>query len=359
MKARPTIEDVASKASLSISTVSLVLNNKSNVSDATRRKVRDAITELGYHPHRSARGLASKLTGNIGFILSNDHFSMAEPFYTRIFLGTEFEARDHNYYILLTTVQYRARGKENVPRFLLERNVDGIIIAGRIEEHLIKQFEQFGIPMVLIDFSVPRKRHSVVCIDNEQGARLAVRHLIEGGRRKIAFVGGDIAHPSIAERLASYKQTLLEEGIEVDPRIIDIDEPDTGFQNGYNAAARLARNRELPPAIFAANDAMAIGCMQFLKSIDMRIPDDVAVVGFDDIEMSSHVEPQLTTVRVFKEEMGKLAVVRLVEMMKSGSGAIVTVRVPVQLVVRESSLAQSNAASHAAVMRHSLNVKVK
>src|SRR5215831_1053820 len=178
MKRRPTIEDVARKASLSISTVSLVLNNKSNVSASTRQKVLAAISELGYHPHRGARGLASKLTGNIGFILSNDHFSLAEPFYTKIFLGSEFEARDHNYYILLTTVDSIGKSREMAPRFLPERNVDGVIIAGKIGERLIRNVEQFGIPVVFIDYDLPRSPHSVICIDNLQGGRLATQHLI-------------------------------------------------------------------------------------------------------------------------------------------------------------------------------------
>src|SRR5690349_3574720 len=131
MKRRPTIHDVAKRAELSISTVSLVLNNKSNVSESTREKVLQIIAELGYHPQRSARGLASSLSGNLGFILSEDHFSQAEPFYTKIFLGTEFEARAHNYYILLTTVETAPRADSTPPRFLLEQNVDGVIIAGK------------------------------------------------------------------------------------------------------------------------------------------------------------------------------------------------------------------------------------
>ncbi|HEX9614557.1 MAG TPA: LacI family DNA-binding transcriptional regulator, partial [Bacteroidota bacterium] len=132
MKQRPTIKDVARKAGLSLSTVSLVLNEKENVSVETRTKVLKIINELDYHPRRSARGLASKLTGNIGFILTDDHFTQAEPFYTKIFLGTEFEARKHNYYVLLTTVGRTVKESAEVPRFLLEQNVDGVVIAGRI-----------------------------------------------------------------------------------------------------------------------------------------------------------------------------------------------------------------------------------
>ena len=132
----PTIKDVAKKAGVSLSTVSLVINDKQNVSEATIRKVQQAIQELNYHPRRSAQVLASKKSGNIGFILTNDHFSRAEPFYTKIFLGSEFEARKHNYYILLTTIENKF-SKKSIPRFLLEKNVDGVILAGRVPESLV------------------------------------------------------------------------------------------------------------------------------------------------------------------------------------------------------------------------------
>src|SRR5438105_3408848 len=133
MHRRPTICEVAAKADLSISTVSLFLNNSSKVGGEARKKIQRVIGDLGYTPRRSARGLASKLSGNIGFIVSEDHFTQAEPFYTRIFLGTEFEARDHEYYILLTTVSKQFTNRQSIPRFLLEGNVDGIILAGRID----------------------------------------------------------------------------------------------------------------------------------------------------------------------------------------------------------------------------------
>ncbi|MGA2625104.1 MAG: LacI family DNA-binding transcriptional regulator [Bacteroidota bacterium] len=338
MKRRPTIQDVAKETSLSISTVSLVLNNQPHVSDETRRKVLQAIAELGYYPHRGARGLASRLTGNIGFIISDDHFTQVEPFYTRIFLGTEFESRDHDYYVLLTTVSKRFNKKNpSVPRYLLERNVDGVIIAGRISEALVEHIDKLALPMVLVDYALKRRRISSVLIDNRSGVRAAILHLIQGGHREIAFIGGDLQHPSIAERYEAYKKTLEENNLTCRPSLVVTDETDTRVHNGYNAAGRLLKQEGKPTAIFAANDAMAIGCMRYLKAVGKEIPDDVAVVGFDDIEMSSHVEPRLTTVRVPKEEMGKLAVRLLVGIIKSKVETITTVHVPVELVVRESS----------------------
>jgi len=339
MKRRLTIHDVAKRTSLSISTISLVLNNKPNVSQETRKKVLQAIEDLGYHPQRSARGLASKISGNIGFIVTEDHFSQTEPFYTKIFLGTEFEARDHNYYILLTTVSKHFSKTSSIPRFLLERNVDGVIIAGKINEGLVDYIEHLGIPIVLVDYELKRRRISSVLIDNRKGIREGTEHLIRIGHINIGFIGGDLAHPSIAERFKAYKETLRDYNLPLQGELIVIDETDTAIRNGYRAMEKLLKREVNLSAVVVANDAMAIGCMQYAKTVFLKIPEALSIVGFDDIEISSHIEPGLTTVRVYKEEMGKLAVRRLVEMVRSKTQTVVTVHVPVELVVRGSTRA--------------------
>jgi LacI family transcriptional regulator len=338
VKKRATIKDVATQAGLSQSTVSLVINNRGYVSETTRKKILDVVAKLSYHPSRSARGLASKTSGNIGFILTDDHFSQAEPFYTKIFLGTEFEARNLNYYILLTTVGKQFTAKSPIPRFLLERNVDGVIIAGKIHEALVDHIVSLGLPVVIVDYQLPRRRISSVLIDNRRGAHEAALHLIEGGHKSIAFIGGDLEHPSIAERFASYKDTLTDHGIAINDDLIDVTEADTQIDNGSRAMERLLRSATRPTAVFAANDAMAFGCVRSIKQAGLRIPRDIAVVGFDDVDMSSHMEPRLTTVRVFKEEMGKLAVQRIVDLIDSKSESVVTTHVPVEFVVRDSSV---------------------
>jgi LacI family transcriptional regulator len=329
-----TIKDVAEKAGLSISTVSLVLNNKGRVGEETRKRVLQAIEELGYYPTRSAKNLASKTTGNIGFILTEEHFSRSEPFYTKIFLGAEFESRTHNYYILLTTIPSEF-SKASIPRFLLEKNVDGVIFAGKINSKYVKYVEDLGIPFILVDFDLPNRKVSAVMIDNVRGGEMAVEHLIGLGYKKIAFIGGDIEHPSIRGRFKGYKRAIERAGIAFDEKLCVIDEPNTRMGNGYSACKKLISNL-MPEAIFAANDAMALGCVRFLKEKGIKVPDNVGVVGFDDIEACIHVEPRLTTIRVDKEELGITAVKRLVEMIKNPDIGINRVYVPVKLVVRES-----------------------
>lgn len=337
---RPTIKDVAREAECSVSTVSIVVNGRGYVSEETRERVMRVVKALGYHATRSARGLASKTSGNIGFILRDDHFSQAEPFYTRVFLGAEFAAREQNFYVLLATVGHQFSEKKDLPRFLLERNVDGIIVAGKVSRRFIDQVERFGIPIVLIDFEVPRKRYASILIDNRAGAHLAVDHLIACGHRDIAFVGGDIDHPSLSDRLEGYRDKLQEHHIPVQEQLIDVQEPDSRIANGARAMARLLQQQLMPSAVFAANDAMAIGCIQQILQSGLKIPSDVAVAGFDDIEMSSLMQPSLTTLHVFKEELGRQAVETLVGMIRNGDTMRVTKLLPVELKVRESSCAK-------------------
>ena len=150
-----TIKDVAEKAGVSTATVSLVVHNNARISPETSKKVLKVIKQLNYFPSRSARGLVSKKTGNIGFLLTEDHFLKTEPFYTIIFLGTEFATRETNYYVLLTTVKSEFVKTEPLPRFIKEKNIDGIIIAGKIPSQQIDRIKQMKIPLVFVDYYPP------------------------------------------------------------------------------------------------------------------------------------------------------------------------------------------------------------
>lgn len=332
-----TIKDVAKRAGVSLSTVSLVINQKSHVRPETRKRVEDAIAVLNYHPRRNARGLASKKTHNIGFILTDDHFSQAEPFYTKIFLGSECEARKYDYYILLTTVEKSFREGSYVPRFLLEKNVDGVILAGKVPIKLVDFVRELKLPLVLVDYFTRTNTISTVLIDNYHGARLAVEHLIKKGHRKIAFVGGEANHPSINERLRGYKAILKEHNIRIAEKLISHFESYTGVNDGYRATCKLLDAGIFFSAIFASNDTMAVGAMRCLRERNLIIPRDVSIIGFDDIEVCLHVEPRLSTIRVFKEELGAMAVRRIVEKIENEQMMVNQTLVPVQLVLREST----------------------
>lgn len=300
---RSTIKDVAAEADVSISTVSLVMNEKDGVSPTTRKRVLQSAKKLGYVPTGAARRLVLQRTGNIGFVVREDHFTRSEPFYTRVFLGTEFEARYHKQYVLLTTIPEAYKRGEATPRFLRERNVDGLLIAGKVDIEFIREVQTMDVPLVLIDFeagSCPS-----VTIDNQSGARAATEHLLRKGHERIAFLGADLEHPSIQARLEGYRLALAAAGIAVDPNLVVTSrngKPER--ETGMRLTDRLLASDAT--AVFCVNDALALGLQEEVRRRGRTIPGDLAVVGFDDVPGASNAIPPLTTVRVFKEQLGEL-----------------------------------------------------
>ncbi|RMF53317.1 MAG: LacI family transcriptional regulator [Bacteroidetes bacterium] len=300
-----TIRDVAAEANVSISTVSLVLNGKGNVSEETRARVLQVATQLGYVPRQAARNLAARRSGNVGFVLRDDHFTRSEPFYTRIFLGTEFEARHQNLYVLLTTIPRHYHPGEHTPRFLRERNVDGILVAGKVDPAFLEEARGTGVPIVLIDFEWDDLPAFV--INNQAGAREAVEHLIERGHRRIALLGADLDHPSLRDRLDGYRLALSAAGLPVDEHLLITDDADPTYSTGYRLAGRLLTLDPPPTAVFCVNDALALGVLDQARQRGIPVPERLAVLGFDDVERAAEAAPPLTTVRVFKEHLGELA----------------------------------------------------
>lgn len=333
----PTIKDVAKTAKVSTATVSLVIHNHKRISPETRLKVNKAIKELNYYPSRSARGLVSQKTGNIGFILTEDHFLRSEPFYTRIFLGTEFAARENEFYILLTTVPSDFNANDNLPRFILERNIDGIIIAGKVPDDLVYSLKKYNFPVIFVDYYSTPNNYSVVLIDNISGGYKATQHLIDYGHKNIAFIGGDIHHPSIKDRFQGYKTAMDEAHLKYNSTTYIIDEQNPDRQNGYKAAKKLFNKNKDITAIFACNDAMAIGVMQYLKDKDYKIPGDVSLIGFDNVEADLSLDPPLSTIGVAKTEMGIEAINLMNEILKENKKTNKKVLVPIELISREST----------------------
>jgi LacI family transcriptional regulator len=338
----PTIKDIAKKADVSIATVSLVIHNNKRISEETKKKVNKAIKELNYHPSGSARGLVSGKTGNIGFILTNDHFLRSEPFYTRIFLGAEFEAREKQLYILLTTVPSEVKKGEKLPRFVLERNVDGVILVGKVPVEIVNGLKKYDLPLIFIDYEIPMEGYSAILIDNVNGGMSATQHLINAGHKKIGFIGADISHPSINDRFTGYKKALKSAGIEFNPDLCITDENYPARENGYKATKKLLKKNKDITGIFACNDAMAIGVMQCLKEKSIRIPEDIAVIGFDNVESDLFIEPPLSTMNVPKLEMGIEAVKLMSQILSKKVSSSKKILIPVELVKRQSTVAINN-----------------
>lgn len=343
MSHRPTITDVAAQAGVSISTVSLVINGKGAVAEATRQRVRSAAQRLGYTPSRSARGLAAGRTGNIGFVLREDHFRRSEPFYTRVFLGAEFEARRRRLYVLLATIPDVYDARAHTPRFLKEHSVDGVVVAGSVDDAFLESLAATGIPFLLADYAWPGA--TAVELDNEGGAASVAAHLVGSGHTSFGFVGSDLQHPSLAARQAGFARALAAAGHALPAANVAVGGGPPDRRSGTDLAGTLLDREDRPTAVFCANDALALGFMEAAHARGLRVPEDVAVVGFDDVEAAALSTPTLSTVRVYKEQLGEVALGLLAERVGATTAdgtaagferAPSTTRIATELVVRSS-----------------------
>jgi LacI family transcriptional regulator len=319
------------------------MNGKGTVADATRLRVREVANRLGYAPSRPARTLAHGRTGNVGFVLREDHFRRSESFYTRVFLGTEFEARQHKVYVLLATIPATYDPVRDAPRFLEEHSVDGVLVAGGVAPEFLLTLDERGIPYVLADYAW--RGAPSVSIDNEGGAIAVAQHFLERGHTDVAYLGADPEHPSPAARCDAFVGAMAAAGHPVGERRIVRGEGPLVRAIGTHLAGDLldAPAADRPTAVFCANDAVALGFMDAARDRGLAIPTDIAVAGFDDIEAAAASNPPLTTVRVFKEQLGEVALRLLVERIgvpasaaRYDRGAAVT-RISTELVVRSST----------------------
>ena len=347
-----TVKDVAREANVSIGTVSRVFNNHKNVTEEVRLRVLKAASSLGYFgPHArdtySSNGNRSshRALREIGFLsyLKDDITALAiNPFWSHILHGVESEARKSN-----VKVTYRAIGELcQTPEMLLttiyEMKLGGILLVGSAEPDTIRLIQSTKLPLVLVSNYVPGLPVDAVLADNFEGARAAVDYLINEGHRHIAFIGGptlDGPRPidkfySIKRRAAGYCTALLDAGLPVNYTLYEAG--DLGPAGGYQACKRLIKRNVQFSALFCANDETAIGAMKALRDMGYRVPEDVSVVGFDDIAMVEHLTPALTTVRVNKEALGSIAVKQLVSRSTDLEAASVTILLQAQLIRRDS-----------------------
>ncbi|MDR7544813.1 MAG: LacI family DNA-binding transcriptional regulator [Armatimonadota bacterium] len=327
-----TIREVAQAAGVSVATVSRVVSGSAyGVRPDTRGRVLAAVARLRYQPNLVARGLKKRVTGTVGLIVPD----ISNPFFPAIARGIEDVASRAGMGVLLCNT-YEDLAKERTYLALLDkRMVDGLIFAtvGANTAHL-RMLRRQGVPVVLVARAPDRVSIDAVLVDNRRGAREATEHLLRLGHRRIAFIGGPPTLPVANERLAGYQDALASAGIVADPAVIC----DGGFRaEGGGAAVReLLERRTRFTAIVAANDLMAIGGMEELRRCGRRVPQDVAVVGFDDITFASLVEPRLTTVAQPKYRMGCLAMERLLELLGGGDRRPRRLVLEPRLVVRDS-----------------------
>jgi LacI family transcriptional regulator len=329
-----TIKDIARAANVSYATVSRALNNKYGVRVRTRERIRRIAAELGYRPNAIARGLVKKRSFTLGLVLPD----IANPFFPEVVEGIEKAAVGSGYSVLLCNTNWDAEREESYVRLLSERRVDGILVSpiaderGRFEALL----DQLGVPAVHVSNAPKGTSRSYVIIDDVQGGFLATRHLIEQGYERVGFIGPATGGVTVDDRFLGYKRALEEHGFPVDDRLIWLH--DFRSRSGYLTIRRMIQTKAFPRAVFAANDLLAVGILQGVREEGLRVPDDIAVVGFDDIELARMFGVGLTTVAQPKREMGRIAVELLLEAIDAGKGALARhVVLQPRLVVRSSS----------------------
>jgi DNA-binding LacI/PurR family transcriptional regulator len=330
LRAHATIGDVAQKAGVSIATVSRVLNQTVKVSDDTATRVHRAIEELGYVPQAAARNLARRKTNTIGLLLPD----IASDFFFPILRGSEIAARQAGFDLLIAIQPLEVH--KNDANLLGSHNTDGLLVfAGDLDEETLAHLPGPDFPMVLLYHSAPQGSNiTSIVVENRNGARRLVEHLIDVHHcRRIAFLRGPDGNEDSQWRELGYRLALSTHHLEFDERLIatgDFEEA-----QGRAAVEGLLKQGIQFDAIFAGDDDTAIGCLSALAQAGLRVPQDVALVGFDDMTPARYLNPPLTTVRAPTEQVGREAVQQLVRRIRCGQAESM-VLLPTELVIRQS-----------------------
>ena len=320
-----TVRDIANAAGVSVGTVSRALKNQRGLSDETRRHVRQVAADLGYDLSRLRSGKAPRLV----FLIHRHHSNFAvNPFFAEVMHGVEEGCRQFG----VAPTLLSARQGDAVGKLLKLHEPDALLVAGYFEDEVLAQLTDLGLPLVLVDGWIPGC--AAVNPDNTGGGYQATRHLLDLGRQRIAYIAGSLAHFSIRERSRGYRRALFEAGMLADPDLEALAPPGLDDAEGAAAAMRtLLRRRLRPDAVFAYNDSAALAAMRVCLDAGLRIPEDIAFVGFDDIPAARYGAIPLTTLRVDKQELGRTGV----EMLVGGGAMPQEMVMGVELMVRESS----------------------
>ncbi len=334
---RATIKDIAAKANVSYSTVSRALNNKYGVDPDTREKVLRIADEINYLPNAIARGLVNRQTNTIGLVIPD----LRNPFFPEVASGIGEAAAENGYNVFLCDSNWSKEREENYIKLLAERRVDGLIVApiGNSIDGL-KTIMKGMLPVVYVSRTPENTNHSYVVIDNIRGGFLATKHLIESGYESIGFIGATEDSATSDERYMGYQTAFKQYSMLIDNNFIR--NGDFKQKSGYDILQKMIHNNAYPRSLFAVNDLLALGAIQAAKDAGLGVPEDIAVVGFDDIPIASLREVQLTTIIQPKFEMGRIAFDMLLEAIESseedhsGEKGRKVILEP-ELVVRKSS----------------------
>src|SRR5215475_599466 len=327
------IKDVASLAGVSTATVSHLINNTRFVSEETRRKVQAAIDSCGYTPNAHARSLASGRSRILGLIISD----IANPFFPELVKSVEEKASAHGYEIILSNTNYEPKRTLACVQRMLDQRVQGVaILTSEMDLSLSRRLADQEVAVVFLDVGEVGPHTSNIVINYEKGIREGVEHLLALGHRRIAYISGPSRLKSAARRKAAFAKIMKKYRISLhtEPLIFEGDFKTAG---GQRAAAEILRLEPMPTAIVSGNDLMAIGALRELKAAGLRAPQDMSVIGFDDISFAALTDPPLTTILIPRAEIGENAVEALIHTIQAADNLGREFNVSAQLVVREST----------------------
>ncbi|HCQ89366.1 MAG TPA: LacI family transcriptional regulator [Clostridium sp.] len=325
-----TIKDVAKKANVSITTVSRVINKiEGYTNEETKKRILKVIEELDYKPNALARSLVTKRTKTIGLILPD----ISNPFFPSIAKSVEDLVNELGYNLILCNSYDDTEKEANYINVLKENCVDGILLNSKQTKDKYDIYKD-DVPMVFIDRKPEVEIKYGVFVDNYKGAYNATKHLIDLGHRSIACITGPKNINTTIERLRGYKDALIDNHIECDETIIKSN--DYAIEGGYEAAKDLIKNHNIT-AIFTHDDLMACGVYKAAKELSYKIPDDISVVGFDDITLVEFLDPPLTTIKQPTEDIGKVSVEILMDLIENNKIQGKIISLDTELIIREST----------------------
>ena len=327
------LEQIAKLSGVSRSTVSRVINNDPNVSDVTRDKVMQVVKRVNYTPNAAARGLAAGRTHVVGLVIPTGVAALfSDPYFPILIQGVSSacNAREYSVMLWLAEPEYERR---MIRQIMYSGLVDGVIVSSALlNDSLVRALSEGDLPFILVGRHPADAKASYVDADNSGGAQEAVTHLLRLGRARVATITKPQNTAAGADRLAGYLAALRNRGVLSDRGLIV--EGDSSEMGGYRAMQQLLARR--PDAVFAADDIMAIGALRALHEAGLRVPEDVAVVGFDDLPQAARTEPPLTTVRQPTYRLGTLTVDSLLDLIEYPDSSPRRIVLPTELIVRAS-----------------------
>ncbi|MFW5790337.1 MAG: LacI family DNA-binding transcriptional regulator [Bacillota bacterium] len=306
-----TIKDIAKKSGVSVTTVSRVLNEKPDVNDQTRAKVLKIIEESNYRPNGMARSLVINQTYSIGLIIPD----INNPYFPEVARGVEDQAQDSSYSVIFSSTDNKLEREKDVIDLMLHKRVDGLIVSLSLANRsILERLEAKNIPVVQLDRKIPDSIYPAVMIDNQRSAYKAVQFLIDQGYSNIAHITGDLKTVPGQRREDGYRKAILDNNLRLDEE--SIIEGDFSKKSGYKAMVKMIDEGNLPEAIFAANDLMAIGVLEVCRERNIKVPEDLVIIGHDDISIANLVYPSLTTMAQPKYKLGKKASQLLIDLIE-------------------------------------------